>query len=96
MAITTYQEIIGWIGDGDPTIRRLIEEEPRTKRNTPTDLKDLLGIDGVPCAPGTFAASSGRRRVVVQQAFTARSAWQAELDAGSCCCRCGFPKADPT
>jgi hypothetical protein len=23
------------------------------------------------------------------------SAWQAELDAGSCCCRCGFPEADP-
>jgi hypothetical protein len=34
MAITTYQEIIGWIGDGDPTIRRLIEEEPRTRRGT--------------------------------------------------------------
>jgi hypothetical protein len=78
----------------DPAANR--RRASNKKRNTPTDLKDLLGIDGVPCAPGTFAASSGRRRVVVQQAFTARSAWQAELDAGSCCCRCGFPKADPT
>jgi hypothetical protein len=34
--------------------------------------------------------------VVVQQAFTAPPAWQAELDAGNCCCRCGFPKAHPT
>jgi hypothetical protein len=28
----------------------------------------------------------------VQQVVTARSAWQVQLRAGSCCCRCGLPR----
>ncbi|MBV9091534.1 MAG: bacterioferritin [Mycobacteriaceae bacterium] len=44
IAITTYQEIIRWIGDGDPTTRRLIEKILEQEEEHADDLKDLLGI----------------------------------------------------
>jgi len=52
-------------------------------------------LTGCPLGPAHLPRAVRGNGVVVQQAFTARSAWQAELDAGSCCCRCGFPEADP-
>jgi hypothetical protein len=52
-------------------------------------------LTGCPLGPAHLPRAVRGSGVVVQQAFTARSAWQAELDAGSCCCRCGFPEADP-
>jgi hypothetical protein len=42
-----------------------------------------------------MTAGEGYAHTVVRQAFTAL-VWQAESDAGSCCCRCGFFKADPS
>jgi bacterioferritin len=43
VAITTYQEIIRWVGDGDPTTRRLMEKILEQEEEHADDLKDLLG-----------------------------------------------------
>jgi bacterioferritin len=43
IVITTYQEIIRWIGDGDPTTRRLLESILADEEEHADDLVDLLG-----------------------------------------------------
>jgi bacterioferritin len=43
IVITSYQEIIRWIGDGDPTTRRLMEKILAQEEEHADDLKDLLG-----------------------------------------------------
>ena len=43
IVITTYQEIIRWIGDGDPTTRRMIEDILADEEEHADDLVDLLG-----------------------------------------------------
>ena len=40
--ITTYQEIIRWMGDGDPTTRRLLEDILADEEEHADDLVDLL------------------------------------------------------
>ena len=40
---TTYQEIIRWLGDGDPTTRRLLEGILADEEEHAGDLVDLLG-----------------------------------------------------
>jgi bacterioferritin len=42
--ITSYQEIIRWIGNGDPTTRRLMESILAEEEEHADDLIDLLGI----------------------------------------------------
>jgi bacterioferritin len=44
IVITSYQEIIRWIGDGDPTTRRLMESILAEEEEHADDLIDLLGI----------------------------------------------------
>jgi hypothetical protein len=51
IAITTYQEIIRWLGDGDPTTRRLLEDflaDEEDEEEHADDIVDLLG----PCPAG--------------------------------------------
>ena len=43
VVITTYQEIIRWIGDADPTTRRLLEDILADEEEHASDLIDLLG-----------------------------------------------------
>jgi bacterioferritin len=43
IVVTTYQEIIRWIGDGDPTTRRLLESILADEEEHADDLVDLLG-----------------------------------------------------
>jgi bacterioferritin len=43
IAITTYQEIIRWIGDSDPTSRRMMEQILAEEEEHADDLNDLLG-----------------------------------------------------
>jgi bacterioferritin len=43
IVITTYQEIIRWLGDDDPTTRRLIEDILADEEEHADDLVDLLG-----------------------------------------------------
>lgn len=43
VVITTYQEIIRWIGDDDPTTRRLMESILEEEEEHADDLLDLLG-----------------------------------------------------
>jgi bacterioferritin len=42
--ITTYQEIIRWVDNGDPTTRRLMEKILEQEEEHADDLKDLLGL----------------------------------------------------
>lgn len=42
IAIETYGEIVRWIGDKDPTTRRLLEEILKTEEEHAEDLKTLL------------------------------------------------------
>lgn len=44
IVITSYQEIIRWIGDDDPTTRRLMESILEEEEEHADDLTDLLGI----------------------------------------------------
>ncbi|MFC0038427.1 ferritin-like domain-containing protein [Actinomadura rayongensis] len=44
IVISTYQEIIRWLGDGDPTSRRLMEFILAEEEDHADDLVDLLGI----------------------------------------------------
>ncbi|MBV8347622.1 MAG: bacterioferritin, partial [Mycolicibacterium sp.] len=41
--ITSYQEIIRWIRDADPTSRRLMEKILAQEEEHADDLNDLLG-----------------------------------------------------
>jgi bacterioferritin len=43
IVITTYQEIARWIGDSDPTSRRLVESILEEEEDHANDLADLLG-----------------------------------------------------
>jgi bacterioferritin len=43
IVITTYQEIIRWLGDDDPTTRRLLEDILAEEEEHADDLLDLLG-----------------------------------------------------
>ena len=43
IVITTYQEIIRWLGDDDPTTRRLLEGILAEEEEHADDLVDLLG-----------------------------------------------------
>ncbi|MFS8198500.1 ferritin-like domain-containing protein [Streptomyces sp. CWNU-52B] len=44
IVITTYQEIVRWIGESDPTTRRLIESILEEEEEHADDLTDLLGM----------------------------------------------------
>jgi len=43
IVITTYQEIIRWLGNDDPTTRRLLEEILADEEDHADDIVDLLG-----------------------------------------------------
>ncbi len=43
IVITTYQEIIRWLGNDDPTTRRLLEEILAEEEEHADDIADLLG-----------------------------------------------------
>jgi len=43
IVITSYQEIARWIGDADPTTRRLMEKILEQEEEHADDLNDLLG-----------------------------------------------------
>ncbi|HEY7859706.1 MAG TPA: ferritin-like domain-containing protein [Candidatus Nanopelagicales bacterium] len=43
IVITTYQEIIRWVGEADPTTRRLMEQILAEEEGHADDLNDLLG-----------------------------------------------------
>jgi bacterioferritin len=43
IVITTYQEIIRWLGDDDPTTRRLLEQILQEEEEHADDITDLLG-----------------------------------------------------
>lgn len=44
IVITTYQQIARWIGDSDPTTRRMVESILEEEEEHADDLVDLLGI----------------------------------------------------
>ncbi|HEY2672882.1 MAG TPA: ferritin-like domain-containing protein [Rugosimonospora sp.] len=44
IVIASYQEIVRWIGDADPTTRRLMEDILEEEEEHADDLVDLLGI----------------------------------------------------
>jgi bacterioferritin len=44
IVITTYREIIRWIGDDDPTTRRLLEDILADEEDHADDLVDALGV----------------------------------------------------
>ncbi|MFG1706309.1 DUF892 family protein [Nonomuraea sp. M3C6] len=44
IVISTYQEIIRWLGEGDPTTRRLMESILEEEEEHADDLTDLLGV----------------------------------------------------
>jgi len=43
IVITTYQEIVRWLGDDDPTTRRLLEDILAEEEEHADDILDLLG-----------------------------------------------------
>jgi bacterioferritin len=45
VAIASYTEIIAWLGDGDPTTRRMLEEILAVEEEHAEDMLDLL--DGI-------------------------------------------------
>jgi bacterioferritin len=42
IAVATYAEIVRWLGDGDPTTRRLIEQLLAEEEGHAEDLRNLL------------------------------------------------------
>jgi len=46
IAIQTYQEIIRWLGDGDPTTKILIEQINKVEEEHANDMSDLLAKMG--------------------------------------------------
>ena len=42
VAIASYTEIISWLGDGDPTTRRMLEEILAVEEEHAEDMLDLL------------------------------------------------------
>ena len=43
IVITTYQEMVRWIGNSDPATHRLIEDILAEEEDHADDLNDLLG-----------------------------------------------------
>jgi bacterioferritin len=60
IAIDSYREMIQYIGDGDPTTRRMLEEILATEEEHADDLADLLDGAGNSGAPAPASASEGR------------------------------------
>lgn len=50
VAIASYQEIVRWLGDKDPTTRRMIEDILSVEEEHADDLLNLLGGMGEPAA----------------------------------------------
>lgn len=46
IVISSYQEIIRWVGTSDPTTRRLLEDILEEEEEHANDLTDLLGVHG--------------------------------------------------
>jgi len=42
VAIASYTEVIAWLGDGDPTTRRMLEEILAMEEEHAEDMLDLL------------------------------------------------------
>jgi bacterioferritin len=51
IAIDSYREMVQYIGDSDPTTRRMLEEILATEEEHADDLADLL--EGSPATPST-------------------------------------------
>jgi bacterioferritin len=45
IAISSYTEIIAWLGDGDPTTRRMLEEILAVEEEHADDMANLLEKD---------------------------------------------------
>jgi bacterioferritin len=45
VAISAYTEIITWLGDGDPTTRRMLEQILAVEEEHAEDMLDLLSLD---------------------------------------------------
>jgi bacterioferritin len=45
VAISAYTEIINWLGDGDPTTRRMLEQILAVEEEHAEDMLDLLSLD---------------------------------------------------
>jgi bacterioferritin len=45
VAISAYTEIINWLGDGDPTTRRMLEQILAMEEEHAEDMLDLLSLD---------------------------------------------------
>jgi len=56
IAIETYSEIVRWLGDEDPTTRRMIEDILRVEEKHADDLANLLA--GI----GSNASAKGEKR----------------------------------
>lgn len=52
IAIESYREMVRFLGDHDPTTRRMLEEILAVEEEHADDLNDLLGQDAVGSAPG--------------------------------------------
>ncbi|MHB8682317.1 MAG: ferritin-like domain-containing protein [Acidimicrobiales bacterium] len=52
VAIASYQEIVRWLGDKDPTTRSMIEQILAVEEEHADDLLNLLDVLGEPAAPG--------------------------------------------
>ena len=53
VAIASYSEIVRWLGDADPTTRRLFEDLLAVEEEHADDLLNLMaGLDGVDGANG--------------------------------------------
>lgn len=46
IAIASYTEIIGWLGSGDPTTRRMLEDILAIEEEHANDMSDLLEVAG--------------------------------------------------
>ncbi len=46
IAIASYTEMIGWIGDGDPTTKRVLEQILAREEEHADDMLTFLGADG--------------------------------------------------
>ena len=42
IAIDSYSEIVRWLGDGDPTTRKMIEDILKAEEDHAEDMKSLL------------------------------------------------------
>jgi bacterioferritin len=61
IVIQTYTEMIRWVGDGDPTTRRVLERILEQEEEHADDLRDLLS-DLDPSLPGVLSPESSAER----------------------------------